>query len=166
MELKEKITNSLLVVVLGSFITILITTLMYKDDQFDKNVLSSLIGGYSGLFASTIMIFIYALQNGLKDITQILLTVSTLTIILSIIIMFIIYFNVLTKNSVSNYFIIFLRLTMVGLFTQYGFAWILKNNTEKQQAMCYNAIICMSTIFTLAMIIPMWVILNFYTTQG
>ena len=162
----KKVINIPIAVIIGSFIIIIITTGMT-----DKNGLSALIGGYSGLLLG--MLFVAILNyppNSWLDmfpLVVIMIIVSLLIYYLST------YFDQISKGEVSSYYNSFSILSTIFLATQIIiiFSAMFSNSGERDT----RSKLLSDTTFSLLglfgvlnflMVITIGVVLHFYSTQG
>jgi len=162
----KKCMNILLAIITASSIIIIITANMY-----DKNALSALIGGYSGLLLGMLFIIIVTLlanQSTYFDMIPILMII----IIVALLINYIgLYFDRIASGEVSSYYSNFSLLSTLFLFTQIIiiFSAIYSKSENKDQQLFSNktfSLLGLFSIINLIIVITIGIVLHFYSTQG
>ena len=162
----KRVINIPIAVIIGSFIIIIITTGMT-----DKNGLSALIGGYSGLLLG--MLFVAILNyppNSWLDmfpLVVIMIIVSLLIYYLST------YFDQISKGEVSSYYNSFSILSTIFLATQIIiiFSAMFSNSGERETrgkllSDTTFSLLGLFGVLNFLMVITIGVVLHFYSTQG
>jgi hypothetical protein len=160
----KKVINVPLAVIIASFLTIIITTGMT-----DKNGLSALIGGYSGLLLGIIFILIlnYPPTNWM-DMVPFL----TVIVIVSILIAYLSkYFEQIASGEVSSYYGSFSILSTIFLATQLMilFSAMFSKNGDPNGKLLSDktfALLSLFGVINLVIVITIGIVLHFYSTQG
>ena len=160
----KKSINIILAVIIASSIIIIITT-----NMTDKNALSALIGGYSGLLLGILFIillnFVFKIYLNLDmlPLVMIIIIVAMLISYLSI------YFNKIASGEVSNYYSNFSILSTILLFTQLAIifnAFYNKNQSNRAFTNTTISLLGLFSVINILIVITMGIILQFYSTQG
>jgi hypothetical protein len=160
----KKVINVPFAVIVASFIIIIITTGMT-----DKNGLSALIGGYSGLLLGIIFILIlnYPPASWLDMIPFL-----TLIVIISILITYLSkYFDQISSGEVSGYYGSFSTLSTFFLATQIIilFSAMFSKNGDQSGKLLSDRTFALLSLFgvvNLVIVITIGIVLHFYSTQG
>lgn len=171
----KKVMNVPFSVIVASFITIIITSKVT-----DKNGLSALIAGYSGLllglFYIIILIILYdPARNDTGGVVKLIKGISPMIVTLGVIVLLIyylsVYFDKISSGQVSSYYDSFLTLSTIFMAFQMG---IISNSIyNKSQNMSgklisninFSLLVLFGLVNTL-IIITIGVILKYYSTQG
>jgi hypothetical protein len=165
-ELKQ-IMNVLLAIVLSSCVIILVTI-----NMTDKNGLSALLGGYSGVLLGMLFIMIVSLiftkttYLEMFPIVMIIITVGLLIAYLGI------YFDKISKGEVSSYYSSFSYLSAIFLFTQimivFNAIYSKSEADPNKKLFKYTTIsfLGLFSVINIMIVLTMGIILGFYSTQG
>ena len=162
----KKVINIPFAVIIGSFIIIIITT-----GITDKNGVSALIGGYSGLLLG--MLFVVILNyppNSWLDMFPLVV----IMIIASLLIYYLsTYFDQISKGEVSSYYKSFSVLSTIFLATQIiiVFSAMFSNSGERETrgkllSDTTFSLLGLFGVLNFLMVITIGVALHFYSTQG
>lgn len=160
----KKVINVPISVIIASFLIIVITSGMT-----DKNALSALIGGYSGLLLGILFILIlnYPPTN-LLDMIPFL----TMIVIISILISYLSkYYEQISSGEVSSYYGSFSTLSTIFLATQLFIlipATFSRNGDPNGKILSDKtfALLSLFGVVNLLIVITMGIVLHFYSTQG
>jgi hypothetical protein len=160
----KKVINVPFSVIVASFVIIIITTGMT-----DKNGLSALIGGYSGLLLGVIFILIlnYPPASWLDMIPFL-----TVIVIISILISYLSkYFEEISRGEVSSYYGSFSTLSTFFLAMQLSilFSAMFSKNADQSGKLLSDrtfAILSLFGVVNLVIVITIGIVLHFYSTQG
>lgn len=162
----KKCSNVLLSIIIASSIIIMITS-----NMTDKNALSALIGGYSGLLLGLLFIIIVTLlanQSTYFDMIPILMII----IITALLINYLrIYFDRISSGEVSSYYSSFSQLSTIFLFTQIIIIFTaIYSKKENQDIQLFSnktfSLLGLFSVINLIIVITIGIILHFYSTQG
>ena len=162
----KQIINVPFAIIIASFIIIIITT-----NMVDKNALSALLGGYSGLLIGIIFILII---NWPPTSWFDLFPFMYVIIIISLLIYYIyIYFDEISMGHVSSYYSSFSLLSTIFLATQLSiiFSALFSNtNTNNLNNKLFSdttfALLGLFGVINFLSVITIGIILHFYSTQG
>jgi hypothetical protein len=160
----KKVINVPISVIIASFLIIIITSGMT-----DKNALSALIGGYSGLLLGILFILIlnYPPAN-LLDMMPFL----TMIVIISILISYLSkYYEQIASGEVSSYYGSFSTLSTIFLATQLFIlipATFSKYGDPSGKLLSDKtfALLSLFGVVNVLIVITMGIVLHFYSTQG
>lgn len=161
-EMYKNLLNIPFTVIIASFIIIIITT-----SVSDKNGLSALIGGYSGLLLGLLFILIlnwppvYWLD--MLPFLIVMAVVSLLIYNLSV------YFNQITNNQVSGYYYSFSILSTIFLAIQMSIIFKSLFNSlpgAKIFTSANFALLGLTGVINVIIAVTIGIVLNFYSTQG
>jgi len=160
----KKVINVPFSVIVASFVIIIITTGMT-----DKNGLSALIGGYSGLLLGIIFILIlnYPPASWLDMIPFL-----TVIVIISILITYLNkYFEEISRGEVSSYYGSFSTLSTFFLAMQLSilFSAMFSKNGDLSGKLLSDRTFALLSLFgvvNLVIVITIGIVLHFYSTQG
>ncbi len=162
-ELKQLI-NIPIAVIIASFVIIIITT-----NITNKNGLSALLGGYSGLLLG--FLFVLILNYPPKNLLDISPFIVVMTIIGLLIYYLSVYSDKIAQGNVSNYYISFSILSTIFLAMQV--ITILMSLFSTQNGMQNNlfspkmfALLGLIGVINILIVLTIGIILNFYSTQG
>ena len=156
--------NVLLAIIISSCVIILITS-----NITDKNGLSALIGGYSGLLLGMLFIIILNLifkQTKYIDMIPIIMIIIIVSLLLNYLI---IYFDKISSGEVSYYYSNFSLLSTIFLFTQIIiiFGSLYKNdNVNNLFTHKMFSVLGLISVINLLIVITIGIVLHFYSTQG
>lgn len=160
----KKVINVPISVIIASFLIIIITSGMT-----DKNALSALIGGYSGLLLGILFILIlnYPPTNFLDMIPFL-----TVIVIISILISYLNkYYEQIASGEVSSYYGSFSTLSTIFLATQLFIlipATFSRNGDPNGKILSDKtfALVSLFGVVNVLIVITMGIVLHFYSTQG
>lgn len=162
----KKVINVPLAVIIASFIIIIITT-----GITNKNGVSALIGGYSGLLIGILFIIILNIPTNnwinFFPFMYILFIVSLLLYYLYT------YFGQISSGEVSNYYGSFSILSTIFLATQviilFSSMFSSSNNGDFSNNFLSNktfSILSLFAVINFLIVITLGIVLHFYSTQG
>lgn len=162
----KKLMNIPYAIIIASFIIIIVTT-----NMTDKNGLSALLGGYSGLFLG--MLFIMILNLVFTNTTYLdMFPVLMIIIICGLLISYLgIYFDRISKGEVSNYYSSFSILSLIFLATQVGliFTAIYSKSQDINSKLFSDttfSLLGLFSVINIIIVLTIGIVLHFYSTQG
>jgi uncharacterized membrane protein len=165
-ELKQ-VMNVLLAIVIASCIIILITT-----NMTDKNGLSALLGGYTGLMLGMLFIMIVSLiftNTTYLDMFPIVMIITITGLLMYYLYK---YFDNISKGNVSSYYSSFSVLSTIFLFTQViiVFNAIYGKTEEDTSVKLFKdttfSLLGLFGVINILIVLTIGIVLNFYSTQG
>jgi hypothetical protein len=164
MDAFKKVINIPYAIIISSFVIIIITS-----NVMNKNALSALIGGYSGLLLG-ILFLLVLMMSQTNLLTMDLIPIGLQLGLIGLIMYYLIaYYENIAKGEVSSYYSSFMTLSTLLLAIQMGV--IMKSVYQRQDIarLFTNATYSMLVLFGLLnalVVITMGIVLKFYTTQG
>lgn len=159
----KKSINVLVAIIIASCIIILITS-----NMTDKNGLSALIGGYSGLLLG--MLFIILLNFVFKRYSYFdMFPLLMIIIIIGLLVSYLgIYFDKIASGEVSSYYLSFSLLSTLFLFTQIImiFSAIYKSQNKNLFSYTTFSLLGLLSIINVIIVLTIGIVLHFYSTQG
>ena len=159
----KKSINVIVAIIIASCIIILITS-----NMTDKNGLSALIGGYSGLLLG--MLFIILLNFLFKRYSYFdMFPLLMIIIIIGLLVSYLgIYFDKISSCEVSSYYVSFSFLSTLFLFTQIImiFSAIYKSQNKNLFSYTSFSLLGLLSIINIIIVITIGIVLHFYSTQG
>jgi len=159
----KKSINVLVAIIIASCIIILITS-----NMTDKNGLSALIGGYSGLLLG--MLFIILLNFAFKRYSYFdMFPLLMIIIIIGLLVSYLgIYFDKISSGEVSSYYLSFSLLSTLFLFTQIIiiFSAIYKSQNKNLFSYTSFSLLGLLSIINVIIVLTIGIVLHFYSTQG
>lgn len=159
----KKSINVLVAIIIASCIIILITS-----NMTDKNGLSALIGGYSGLLLG--MLFIILLNFVFKRYSYFdMFPLLMIIIIIGLLVSYLgIYFDKISSGEVSSYYLSFSLLSTLFLFTQIImiFSAIYKSQNKNLFSYTTFSLLGLLSIINVIIVLTIGIVLHFYSTQG
>lgn len=159
----KKSINVIVAIIIASCIIILITS-----NMTDKNGLSALIGGYSGLLLG--MLFIILLNFLFKRYSYFdMFPLLMIIIIIGLLVSYLgIYFDKISSGEVSSYYVSFSLLSTLFLFTQIImiFSAIYKSQNKNLFSYTSFSLLGLLSIINIIIVITIGIVLHFYSTQG
>ena len=159
----KKSINVLVAIIIASCIIILITS-----NMTDKNGLSALIGGYSGLLLG--MLFIILLNFVFKRYSYFdMFPLLMIIIIIGLLVSYLgIYFDKISSGEVSSYYVSFSLLSTLFLFTQIImiFSAIYKSQNKNLFSYTSFSLLGLLSIINIIIVLTIGIVLHFYSTQG
>jgi hypothetical protein len=163
----RRVMNVPFSVIVASFITIIVTS-----NMIDKNALSGLIGGYSGLvlglFFIILLIIFYIPVTPYLDLVPIFLTLC----IVSLLIYYLsVYFDKIATGEVSSYYNSFMTLSNIFLASQvYMITNSVYNKTRDMNMKLFSntnySLLVLFNLINSLIIITIGIVLRYYSTQG
>lgn len=162
----KKLINVPFAVIITSIIIIAITI-----NMTDRNGLSALLGGYSGLLCGLLfvvilnLIFLKAKYFDMIPIIMVMIVVSLLLYFLSI------YFDRIISGNVSSYYLSFSYASLLFLIVQLWMIFkVIYNNNEQMKSKLFSssefAWLQLFNIINIVFVIIIGIVLYFYSTQG
>jgi len=160
----KKVINIPLAVIIASFIIIIITTGMTN-----KNGVSSLIGGYTGLLLGVLFVIILNIPTNnwinFFPFFYIMFIVSVLLYYLYA------YFGKISTGEISSYYGSFSILSTIFLATQVIilFSAMFRSNGDFSNNFLSNktfSILSLFAVINFLIVITLGIVLHFYSTQG
>ena len=159
----KKSINVIVAIIIASCIIILITS-----NMTDKNGLSALIGGYSGLLLG--MLFIILLNLLFKRYSYFdMFPLLMIIIIIGLLVRYLgIYFDKISSGEVSSYYVSFSLLSTLFLFTQIImiFSAIYKSQNKNLFSYTSFSLLGLLSVINIIIVITIGIVLHFYSTQG
>jgi hypothetical protein len=159
----KKSINVIVAIIIASCIIILITS-----NMTDKNGLSALIGGYSGLLLG--MLFIILLNFLFKRYSYFdMFPLLMIIIIIGLLVSYLgIYFDKISSGEVSSYYVSFSLLSTLFLFTQIImiFSAIYKSQNKNLFSYTSFSLLGLLSVINIIIVITIGIVLHFYSTQG
>lgn len=159
----KKSINVIFAIIIASCIIILITS-----NMTDKNGLSALIGGYSGLLLG--MLFIILLNFLFKRYSYFdMFPLLMIIIIIGLLVSYLgIYFDKISSGEVSSYYVSFSLLSTLFLFTQIImiFSAIYKSQNKNLFSYTSFSLLGLLSVINIIIVITIGIVLHFYSTQG
>ena len=159
----KKSINVIVAIIIASCIIILITS-----NMTDKNGLSALIGGYSGLLLG--MLFIILLNFLFKRYSYFdMFPLLMIIIIIGLLVSYLgIYFDKISSGKVSSYYVSFSLLSTLFLFTQIImiFSAIYKSQNKNLFSYTSFSLLGLLSVINIIIVITIGIVLHFYSTQG
>ena len=159
----KKSINVIVAIIIASCIIILITS-----NMTDKNGLSALIGGYSGLLLG--MLFIILLNLLFKRYSYFdMFPLLMIIIIIGLLVSYLgIYFDKISSGEVSSYYVSFSLLSTLFLFTQIImiFSAIYKSQNKNLFSYTSFSLLGLLSVINIIIVITIGIVLHFYSTQG
>jgi hypothetical protein len=160
----KRVINIPLAVIISSFIIIIITTGMTN-----KNGVSALIGGYTGLLLGILFVIVLNIPTNnwinFFPFFYIMFIVSVLLYYLYA------YFDKISSGEISSYYGSFSILSTIFLATQVIilFSSMIKSNGDFSNNFLSNktfSILSLFAVINFLMVITLGIVLHFYSTQG
>ena len=161
----KKLINVPFAVIITSIIIIAITI-----NMTDRNGLSALSGGYSGLFCGLLfivilhLIFLKTKYLDMLPIIMVMIIVGLLLYLLST------YFDRILSGNVSSYYVGFSRASLIFLCVQLFIIFkVIYNNNEQKLKLFSNSEFAWLWLFNLinmVFVLIIGIVLYFYSTQG
>ncbi len=163
-ETYKKLLNIPFAVIIASFIIIVITT-----TKTDKNGLSALLGGYSGLLLG--LLFILILNWPPKCFIDMTPFLIVMTIVSLLIYYLSTYFKQITDKHVSDYYYNFSMLSTIFLAIQISIIFTsLFSNSQELTGKIFSdttfALLGLTGTINIIIVLTIGIVLNFYSTQG
>ena len=159
----KKSINVIFAIIIASCIIILITS-----NMTDKNGLSALIGGYSGLLLG--MLFIILLNFLFKRYSYFdMFPLLMIIIIIGLLVSYLgVYFDKISSGEVSSYYVSFSLLSTLFLFTQIImiFSAIYKSQNKNLFSYTSFSLLGLLSVINIIIVITIGIVLHFYSTQG
>lgn len=176
-ELYVNLLNLAYAVLVASIIIVLITTQVSKvggdtSSATNQNSISALIGGYSGVLASILFIFIITMINTEMISLNMIINYVPLFFILvisSLMITYLtIYFDKLSQGEVADYYNTFSFLSVIFLILQITtvMSSLYKNNNLNNLSITMFNLLILLGIINISFVFIIGIILKFYSTQG
>jgi hypothetical protein len=161
----KKLINVPFAVIITSIVIIAITI-----NMTDRNGLSALSGGYSGLFFGLLFIVILHLIF-LKTKYLDMLPIIMVMIIVGLLLYFLsTYFDRILSGNVSSYYVSFSRASLLFLCVQLFIIFkVIYNNNDQKLKLFSNSEFAWLWLFNLinmAFVLIIGIVLYFYSTQG
>jgi hypothetical protein len=163
----KKLMNIPFAVIVASFIIIIITT-----NMTDKNSVSALLGGYSGVFIGmlfTVVLHLTFFQSSYLD----MFPMAMVMIIVGLSIFYLgANFDRISKGEVSSYYSSFSTLSIIFLITQSSliFTAIYKKTQQPQSIKMFSdttfSLLGLFSVINLLIVVTIGIVLHFYSTQG
>ena len=156
----KRVINVPLAVIIASFIIIIITTGMTN-----KNGISALIGGYTGLLLGLLFVIILNIPNNnwlnFVPIVYVMIIVSLLMFYLYK------YFGEISRGEISSYYGTFSNLSTIFLASQVImlFSSFTNGSINNLSNKTFSILTLFATINFL-IVITLGIVLHFYSTQG
>uniref|UniRef100_A0A6C0KRX0 Uncharacterized protein n=1 Tax=viral metagenome TaxID=1070528 RepID=A0A6C0KRX0_9ZZZZ len=158
----KKVINVPLSVIIASFVIIIITTGMTN-----KNGVSALIGGYTGLLLGIIFLIVLNIPSNNWLIFMPLIYVI---IIVSLLLYYLYaYFGKISGGNISSYYNSFSVLSTIFIAAQMSIIFSAFMNNVKPGVFFSNktfAILSLLAVINFLIVLTLGIVLNFYSTEG